>query len=77
MRAWQARYGSPPSSTDWSRTNARRRGGEALQRVEQGAWPATSTVIEVYGSWAAARASAFPDVWKCQSHKAAGVTVSE
>ena len=27
MRAWQARYGRLPSSYDWSRTHARRRGG--------------------------------------------------
>ena len=30
MRAWRARYGRLPSSYDWSRTHARRRGGEAL-----------------------------------------------
>jgi hypothetical protein len=30
MRAWRARYGAAPSSYDWSRTHARRRGGEAL-----------------------------------------------
>ena len=26
MRAWRARYGSTPSSCDWSRTHVRRRG---------------------------------------------------
>jgi hypothetical protein len=31
MRAWRARYGAAPSSYDWSRTHARRRGGEALK----------------------------------------------
>jgi AraC-like DNA-binding protein len=30
IRAWQAHYGTAPSSYDWSRTHARRRGGEAL-----------------------------------------------
>ena len=30
MRAWRARYGAAPSSYDWSRTHARRRGGERL-----------------------------------------------
>ena len=30
MRAWRARYGAAPSSYDWSRTHARRRGGEGL-----------------------------------------------
>ena len=44
MRAWRARYGSPPSSTDWSRTHAGRRGGEALKRLRDGDWPASSTV---------------------------------
>jgi len=61
MRAWRTRYGSPPSSTDWSRTHARRRGGEALRRLRDGDWPALSTVADLYGTWAAARADAFPD----------------
>ena len=58
MRAWRHRYGSPPSSTDWSRTHARRRGGEALARLQDGDWPASSTVIDLYGTWAAALADA-------------------
>jgi hypothetical protein len=61
MRAWRDRYGRPPSSTDWSRTHARRRGGEALGRLRDGEWPSPSTVINLYGSWAAARSDAFPD----------------
>ena len=52
---------SPPSSTDWSRTHARRRGGEALKRLRDRDWPAPSTVIDLYGTWAAARSDAFPD----------------
>ena len=43
MRAWRARYGAAPSSYDWSRTHARRRGGEALKRLQAGEWPAPST----------------------------------
>ena len=35
-RCWRGRYGSPPSSTDGSRTHARRRGGEALKRLRTG-----------------------------------------
>ena len=31
MRAWRARYGAAPSSYDWSRTHARRRGGRSGQ----------------------------------------------
>jgi hypothetical protein len=59
MRAWRARYGAAPSSYDWSRTHARRRGGEALKRLQAGEWPAPSTVIDLYGAWAAAVADAF------------------
>ena len=36
MREWRQRYGSPPSSTDWSRTHALRRGGEALNGCTTG-----------------------------------------
>ncbi len=61
MRDWRARYGSPPSSTDWSRTHAHRRGGAALNRLQDQDWPAPSTVIDLYGTWAAARADAFPN----------------
>jgi AraC-like DNA-binding protein len=59
MRAWRARYGAAPSSYDWSRTHARRRGGEALKRLQAGEWPAPSTVIDLYGNWAAGVADAF------------------
>ena len=61
MRAWRARYGCPPSSYDWSRSHASRRGPEALVRLQDAEWPPASTVSEVYGSWTAARADAFPD----------------
>ena len=60
MRAWQQLYGMPPSSYDWSRTHASRRGGESLSRLQDGRWPAASTVSDLYGSWAQARADAFP-----------------
>ena len=59
IRAWQARYGAAPSSYDWSRTHASRRGGEALTRLQAAEWPAPSTVTDLYGSWEAARADAF------------------
>ncbi len=61
MRDWRQRYGRPPSSTDWSRTHARRRGGAALNRFQTRDWPAPSTVIDIYGSWPAAHADAFAD----------------
>ena len=57
MREWRARYGRLPSSYDWSRTHARRRGGEALERLS-GDWPSASLVTSVFGRWAAARADA-------------------
>jgi len=60
MRAWRERYGRPPSSTDWSGTHAVRRGGDALERLRDGDWPPPSTVIDLYGNWAAALADAFP-----------------
>ncbi len=58
MREWRARYGRLPSSYDWSRTHARRRGGEPLKRLAEGGWPAASVVSAAFGSWAAARAAA-------------------
>jgi hypothetical protein len=59
MRAWRARYAAAPSSYDWSRTHARQRGGDALERLQAGEWPASSTVTDLYGSWAVALADAF------------------
>jgi hypothetical protein len=58
MLDWRRRYGRLPSSYDWSRSHARRRRGEALERLAEGAWPAASVVSDVFGSWAAARAAA-------------------
>ena len=58
VRDWQTRYGRWPTSTDWSVTHARRRGGAALERLQARDWPAPSTVIGIYGSWAAAIADA-------------------
>ena len=49
MWAWQTRYRQLPSSYDWSRTHARRRGGEALERLSTGDWPSASVVISVWG----------------------------
>jgi hypothetical protein len=58
MRAWYVRYGTLPSSYDWSRTHAHKRGGEALERRREGDWPSASVVTDVYGSWTAARVAA-------------------
>ena len=58
MLDWRHRYGRLPSSYDWSRTHARRRGGEPLERLSTGDWPAGGVVTAVYGSWKAARAAA-------------------
>jgi hypothetical protein len=62
MREWQASFGRLPSSCDWSRTHARRRGGPPLDRLGTGEWPAASVVTDLFGTWAAARAAALsPD----------------
>jgi hypothetical protein len=58
MLLWRERYGRLPSSCDWSRTHARRRGGAALKRLAGGEWPAASVVGKLMGTWAAARAAA-------------------
>ena len=58
MLQWRERYGRLPSSYDWSRTHARRRGGEALKRLTGGAWPPASVVSRLFGTWAAARTAA-------------------
>ena len=58
MRAWRRRYGRLPSSYDWSRTHARRRGGEALERLNDGDWPSASVVGGIFGTWAAALTAA-------------------
>jgi hypothetical protein len=58
LREWRERYERLPSSYDWSRTHARRRGGEALERLDAGEWPAPSVVPALFGTWAAARAQA-------------------
>jgi hypothetical protein len=58
MRTWRARHGTLPSSYDWSRTHARRRGGEALKRLSEGDWPSASVVTDLFGGWDAARVAA-------------------
>ena len=58
MREWRHRHGRLPSSYDWSRTHARRRGGEALARLAHGDWPAASSVTALFGGWHAARTAA-------------------
>jgi hypothetical protein len=49
MRAWRDRFGAPPSSTDWSRSHARSRGGRALERLRAADRPSSSTVIDLTG----------------------------
>ncbi len=58
MRRWKRRYGSLPSSYDWTKAHARRRGKEAIERLERGRWPPPSVVTRAFGSWAAAREAA-------------------
>ena len=58
MRRWRGLYGRLPSSYDWSRTHACRRGQPATERLETGGWPSASVVTSVFGSWPAARSRA-------------------
>ena len=62
MREWQVLFDRLPSSYDWSRTHARRRGGPALERLAKGEWPAASVVTDLFGTWAAARTAAVNQV---------------
>lgn len=58
MRAWHEFHGRLPTSYDWSRAHARRRGDDALERLARGDWPSASVVTYLFGTWAAARAVA-------------------
>ena len=58
MTERRSRYGRLPTSYDWSRAHARRRGGEALERLVRGELPAASVVSSLFGTWATARAAA-------------------
>ena len=59
MIDWRSRYGKLPSSYVWSGTHARRRGGEALERLAGGEWPAASVVTRLFATWAVARVAAW------------------
>ena len=76
MAEWRSRYGRLPSSYDWSRTHARRRGGEALERLDEGDWPPASVVGDVFGSWEAARAAARGETMSAIARIAGGGTPS-
>jgi AraC-like DNA-binding protein len=58
MLEWLNRYGRLPSSYDWSRTHAKRRGGVAVKRLNERAWPSASLVGELFGSWREAHGAA-------------------
>jgi len=55
MVEWRKRYGRLPSSYDWSRSHAQRRGEHALRRLAGGNWPSASVVSAMFGTWAVAR----------------------
>ena len=55
MLDWLTKYGRLPSSYDWSRTHAERRGAAALERLDSGRWPPASVVGRLFGSWREAR----------------------
>ena len=52
MRQWRERYERLPSSYDWSRGQANRRGGIALRRLNERAWPPASIVGKLFGELA-------------------------
>jgi len=58
MRDWLGRYGRLPSSYDWSRTHAKRRGAAALDRLAEREWPPASAVGQLFGGWQEAREAA-------------------
>jgi len=58
MLDWLDCYGRLPSSYDWSRTHATRRGGLALKRLNEREWPAASVVGRLFGGWQTARDAA-------------------
>ena len=74
MLEWRARYGQLPSSYDWSRTHARRRGGEALGRLAKGEWPAASVVTRLFGTWEDARAVAAQPTRAMQTRESASAS---
>jgi hypothetical protein len=45
MLEWRERYGRLPSSYDGSRTHARRRGGDGLERFADGTWPTARDTV--------------------------------
>jgi AraC-like DNA-binding protein len=58
MMEWHGRYARLPSSYDWSRTHAARRGGGALRRLNDREWPSASVVGQLFGTWKEARMAA-------------------
>ena len=76
MRDWQARFGRLPTSYDWSRTHARRRGGEAVARLAEREWPAASVVTDLFGMWGTARAMAAEEVEERSTMESAPVSSS-
>ena len=48
MREWRDRYRMLPSSYDWSRTHAHRRGAGALKRLGDGDWPPASLIEAIF-----------------------------
>ena len=48
-------------------------GGEALKRLAEGEWPASSVVTRLFGTWAVARARGFAaQTWRCPLRRLVG-----
>jgi predicted transcriptional regulator len=67
FKEWTDLFGVPPSATDWSPASARAQGmAHRAERTEQTgrAWPPTSSVINIFGSWNAGRQAAGFDTFE-------------
>jgi hypothetical protein len=72
LRAWQGRYGAPPTAADWNPADAMRGARRSTERAfawasraarfSEGEWPWTGTVSKLFGGWNAALEAAGLDV---------------
>jgi hypothetical protein len=85
MRLWEvtrcacgrpSTAGCPRPTTGRARTHARRRGGDALERLARGEWPAASVVSRLFGSWSGAPVVATPRAGEMQPSESAAASSS-
>jgi hypothetical protein len=56
--SWCIRFGAEPTSTDWNRSHATRRGGPARERYVSGQWPTSTVIGRLFGDWPGLREAA-------------------